>query len=78
MSIKKIPRYQAYMLRCWEEFDENLELSIWRFSLHDPRTGLRRGFANLTELVIALHTELMEEHLAGPEPAPGQGADHSA
>jgi len=51
-------RYQSYLLRCWEERDA--DLTLWRFSLEDPRTGQRRGFANLTELVIALHMELFE------------------
>jgi hypothetical protein len=35
-------------------------LTLWRFSLEDPRTGQRRGFANLTELFIALHDNLIE------------------
>ncbi len=56
----KIPRYQAYLLRCWEEFDDTMDGSTWRFSLIDPQTGKRQGFANLTALVIALHTELFE------------------
>ncbi len=54
-------RYQSYLLRCWEEADETAELIIWRFSLQDPRSGERRGFTNLTELIIALQDELMAE-----------------
>lgn len=56
-------RYRSYLLRCWEERDENPDLTLWRFSLEDPRTGQRRGFAHLTDLVIALHSELFEDRL---------------
>ena len=60
MNHPKRLRYQAFLLRCWEEADETADLTIWRFSLQDPRTGQRRGFTNLTELVIALQEELFE------------------
>lgn len=59
MTQPKRPRYCSYLLRCWAEAEANSELTIWRFSLEDPRTGQRRGFANLTALVIALQDELM-------------------
>jgi hypothetical protein len=59
MTKSKRSPYQAYLLRCWAESDETAALVIWRFSLEDPRTGQRRGFASLTELVIALQDELM-------------------
>jgi len=31
---------------------------VWRFSLEDPRTGRRRGFASLEALVVFLQAEL--------------------
>ncbi len=34
---------------------------VWRFSLQNPRTNQRRGFANLESLLIALQTELDDE-----------------
>jgi hypothetical protein len=60
MTKSKRSAYHSYLLRCWAESDETAELNVWRFSLEDPRTGQRRGFASLTELVIALQDELME------------------
>lgn len=55
--------YRIYLLTIWAEPGRENEAShMWRFCLKDPRTGQKRGFANLTELVIALHTELIENH----------------
>jgi hypothetical protein len=34
---------------------------VWRFSLEDPRTGQRRGFASLEVLVAFLRTELLND-----------------
>jgi hypothetical protein len=53
-------RYGSYLLRYWAEMDAGGEVILWRFSLQNPQTGQRRGFASLTELVIALQDELME------------------
>ena len=52
------PRYQVFLLRCWEERGEHPESGAWRFSLQDPATGLRRGFASLEALVAALEWEM--------------------
>jgi hypothetical protein len=59
MTHHNRPHYCSYLLRCWVETGVKGEISLWRFSLEDPRTGQRRGFANLTELVIALQDDLM-------------------
>ena len=49
------PRYRAYLLRFWEERGQQGDLSpVWRFSLEDPYTGERYGFANLEEMVTFL------------------------
>ena len=48
------PRYQVFLLRCWEERGEHPESGAWRFSLQDPGTGLRRGYANLEALLAFL------------------------
>jgi hypothetical protein len=37
------------------------ETSVWRFSLQDPRTDQRRGFATLEALLISLQEELADE-----------------
>ena len=57
------PRYQIYVLRCWLErsSDSDETVKVWRFSLEDPRTGHRRGFASLETLLISLQTDLIDE-----------------
>lgn len=52
------PHYRSYVLRCWAECERDAEAPLWRFSLEDTRTGQRRGYADLTELMTALRTEL--------------------
>jgi hemoglobin-like flavoprotein len=53
--------YRIYLLTIWDEREQEDQTSPrWRFCLKDPRTSQQRGFANLTELIIALHTELIE------------------
>lgn len=48
-------RYHAYLLRCWEERGEQqLSRPVWRFSLEDPQTGTRLGFASLERLFAFL------------------------
>jgi hypothetical protein len=48
----------AYLLRGWverpEPDDPRESAGPWRFSLEDPHTGARFGFASLGELVSAL------------------------
>ena len=52
------PRYQSYMLRCWEICNQHAgQPTIWRFSVEDPRTGEKIGFADLDALVTFLRTE---------------------
>jgi hypothetical protein len=49
------PRYHAYLLRCWEERGQNpLRPPSWRFSLEEPHTGERHGFADLAQLIAFL------------------------
>jgi hypothetical protein len=54
------PRYRAYLLRCWQERSQasDQKTTVWRFSLEDPHTGQRRGFASFETLIAALRTEL--------------------
>jgi hypothetical protein len=59
-KAKPLP-YRIYLLTIWAERGQDHEAPfMWRFSLKDPRTGRQHGFANLTELVIALHVALIE------------------
>jgi len=53
------PRYRSYVLTVWEERSRDPSSPVaWRFSLEDPRTGQRRGFADLEVLVAALKEEI--------------------
>ncbi len=57
------PAYHTYLLRCWQErsTDGLEEIRVWRFSLENPRTGQRQGFATLESLLASLQAELMAE-----------------
>lgn len=59
-SADSLPRYQTYLLRCWQERSQQEEevVVVWRFSLENPHTGRRRGFASLEALLASLRTEL--------------------
>ena len=48
------PEYHAYLLRFWEERGEQGTSAAWRFSLEDPQTGQRHGFADLASLTAWL------------------------
>ena len=59
------PRYQAYMLRCWESRGERPgQPGTWRFSLENVETKEKRGFGDLAALVA-----FMEEELQRNQPA---------
>ncbi len=69
MSILgQTPRYRAYLLRCWADAPGG-----WRFSMEDPHTGERRGFADLASLMTFIQDTVCVEHpdemsLAADEP----------
>lgn len=55
------PRYHTLLVTYWEERNQDPKLpSVWRFRLEYPRTGWRRGFANVEALVEALKREVNE------------------
>ncbi len=59
----KPPRHRAYLLRFWEERGERTGAPVaWRFSLEDPHTEERRGFADLKRLVAFLQAQTGAEH----------------
>ncbi len=67
-SSNKPPRYHAYLLRFWQERSQPLtRLAAWRFSLEDPHTGERRGFADLEKLVAFLKSEAGEPESNSPQ-----------
>jgi hypothetical protein len=52
------PRYRSYLLRFWETRGLTLGAPVqWRFSLEDPRTGEKHGFADLAALVAFLQEQ---------------------
>ena len=52
-------RYHRFILALWQEADEGPgDHASWRFSLEDPHTGQRLGFAEFDQL-IAFLTEQM-------------------
>jgi hypothetical protein len=61
--------YHAYLLRLWSDGDSPQQ---WRFSLEDPHTHTRRGFASLDELLAFLQKEIV--HAAAP---PDEATDKS-
>ncbi len=56
------PRYHSYLLRFWEERSDELPLAVWRFSLEDPSTDRRIGFASLEAL-----TDWIRGQMSGSE-----------
>jgi hypothetical protein len=60
--LEESAHYRTYLLAAWEERSRSPAVpATWRFSLLDPATGRRRGFASLEALVAALKHELAIE-----------------
>ena len=59
--------YRAYVIRCWKErsVQAGVETAVWRFSLQDPRTNQRYGFATLEALLVSLQSDLAVEYIDG-------------
>jgi hypothetical protein len=58
-------RYRAWLLRCWEvPHAGGKRPADWRFSLEEPHTGERRGFANSGSLLDYANGELTESKTA--------------
>ena len=72
------PRYRAYLLRCWQERGRQEDQPpLWRYSLEDPHTGIRHGFATLEAVFAVLQQELAAE-APPPNTYPSEhGATHS-
>ena len=63
--------YLSYLLRLWQT--ESGGEGVWRASLEDPRTGERKGFANLTDLFTFLEQET--GHPARGQTSPKRGRE---
>jgi hypothetical protein len=58
-------QYRSYVVRCWQEHSARArrETRVWRFSLQDPRTDERRGFATLEALLVFLQADLADDRV---------------
>jgi hypothetical protein len=52
------PVYRSFLLRFWEERGAPPGSPVWRFSLEDPQTTHRQGFASLSALTNWLQSEI--------------------
>ena len=69
--------YRVYILRYWQEANSVPgATAVWRFSLEDPQTRQRRGFADLAALVSFLEAEM--EAAPRQDPRPERPADRQA
>jgi hypothetical protein len=50
--------YRSYLLRIWVEVVDGVEKR--RFSLEDPFTGDRKGFANMEDLFTYLEKQIQQ------------------
>ena len=67
------PRYCSYLLRCWQEQHlVHLGPAAWRFSLEDPHTGERQGFATFEALIAFLQEALSGEVFSAQGGAAGE------
>jgi hypothetical protein len=62
--------YHSYLLRFWEVRGKVELPAVWRFSLTDPHTGERQGFADLETLVAFL-----QDRIAGKPLPEKEGGD---
>jgi len=62
---KKTSRYLSYVVGCWQERSVHAgrETMVWRFSLQNPRTNQRQGFAALESLLVSLQVELADDEV---------------
>jgi hypothetical protein len=57
-GMARPPVYRSYLLRFWEERGDEPAPPVWRFSLEDPQTTRRQGFASLSALTDWLQAEM--------------------
>lgn len=59
-AARQVPRYQTYLVTCWQERDEVMETAVWHFHLERPRSGCRRIFNTLEEVMSIVEKELQD------------------
>lgn len=52
------PRYQTFLLTCWQERDEVAGTVTWRFKVETPQSGSQRLFVTLKEAMEAIEEGL--------------------
>ena len=52
------PRYQTFLVTCWQERDEVVGTAVWRFRLETLRSGHRRIFTTLEEVMSTIEMGL--------------------
>ena len=66
--VAKPPRYWAYILRIWEERSTDADQPTHiRFSLEEPQTGKRHGFASFQALEQFLQAALTHAQAEPPD-----------
>ncbi|MAT99880.1 MAG: hypothetical protein CL608_22290 [Anaerolineaceae bacterium] len=60
-QFARLPHYQAYILRFWQEPGAQQEDTTWRFTLINTITNSEQGFASFEELVAFLANQLDSE-----------------
>lgn len=58
---RQAPHYKTYLVTCWQERDEVAGTAVWRFRLETPRSGQRRIFTTLAEVMSIIETELQDK-----------------
>jgi hypothetical protein len=59
--VQETHHYRTYLLTCWQERDEVMGTVVWRFRLETPRSGRRRIFTALEEVMFIIETELHDQ-----------------
>lgn len=52
------PAYRSYLLRFWEERGAEPASAVWRFSVEDPHSAQRQGFADIDAFIAWLRAEM--------------------
>ncbi len=50
--------YRIFLLTVWRDDDAVANKAVLRFSVHDPRSGQRRGFSEMEGLLAFLEARL--------------------
>jgi hypothetical protein len=60
--FKQPPRYRTYLLTVWEERGREADSpAVWRFRLEEPRTGRRRIYVSLQEVIDVIKRDFDSE-----------------